>query len=126
MNRFVAGLLAAIPLAVLGVVYMLIRGRHMVAELKAADSGETMTENQLYLMFLVVMAFSPFMLGLASGLVYGWIDSSPAFLGLATGAAVLLSLAAIVSRTPLATLKVVMNFTVAFVLGILVPLLANR
>lgn len=125
MSRVVAGLVAAAPLSVLGVVYMLIWGRGMVTSLMAneIDSG-SMTESQWTLIFLGSVALAPFAFGALSGVVYGWVKSPHLFRGLAAGLAVLFSLLAVISRTPMPFMKVVLNVAVALVLGVLVPLLS--
>lgn len=124
MNRFVAGLVAGIPLALIGVIAMLIWGRGMVASLKTStDTG--MTDDQWFYLMLGGIAAMPFLYGLISALIYGWIGSPQWFLGVALGLAVLMTVAAIATRTPLMGVKIVANFAVALAYGILIPLLTG-
>ena len=124
MNKIVAGLLAAIPLSTAGVIYMLVQGRKVAAELMADDTSG-MTSDQWYLIFLVSFALAPFAFGALSGVVCGLVGSPQLFLGIALGLAVLFSIAAVATRTPMLVFKLVANFAVALILGILVPLLST-
>ena len=126
MNNILAGVLAALPLSVLGVIYMLVGGRNLVQALKSADTGESdMTDQQWFYLMLGSLALAPFIFGVIAGLVYGWVDDPLIFLGLALGLAALFSLLAWVSRTPMRLTKIIMNFLVALDFGILLPLLAS-
>ena len=77
----------------------------------------------LFWMFLGTLALAPLAFGALGSLVYGGVGSPRWFLILGAGLAVLFSVLAAVSRTPMIGLKIVMNFAVGIVLGILVPLL---
>lgn len=126
MNRFLAALLAALPLSILGAGYMLISSRKSVASLRTADPDLShLTEVQLYCLFLAAFAIAPFVFGLISALIFGWLDSIWLYRGLALGLALLMTVAAVVQRTPMLGIKVVANFAVALAFGWLLPLLAN-
>ncbi len=126
MNRFVAGLVAGVPLAVVGIIAMLIWGRALVASIKSAsaDAG-SMTDNQWFYLMLGSMAVAPFVGGLIAALVYGWVGSAQWFLVAALGLAVLFTIAAIGTRTPMMGLKIVANFAVALCYGLLLPWLTR-
>jgi len=124
MSRFAAGLVAAVPLSVLGIIYVLIRGRALV-EMVMADDPDTLTEGQWKLIFGITLAMAPFAFGLLSALVYGAIGSSQTFMGIAAGAAVLASVLAILTRTPMTWDKVGMNAAVGLVFGLLIPVLSR-
>lgn len=126
MNRFLVALLVALPLSILGAGYMLISGHKAVASLMVVDPDLShMTEGQLYYLFFAAFSLAPFVFGLISALVWGWLDSIWLFRGLALGLAVVMTVAAIAQRTPMLGIKVVANFGVALAFGWLLPLLAN-
>ena len=126
MSNITAGLVAALPLSVLGIVYMLVGGKQLVQALKSSDASEaSMTDQQWFYLMLGSLALAPFVIGAIAGLVYGWLGSQQFFLGLALGMAVVFSVFAWVSRTPLKLTKIVMNFLVALDFGILLPILAS-
>lgn len=125
MKPLLAGLVAGIPLSVVLVLYMLARGRVMAGVLAAEGDFGALGETQLFALFLGAFALLGLGFGLAAGLVYSWLGSRLSFTALALGLALLLSLLALVSRTPLPWDKVFWNFAVAAILGVLIPLLAN-
>ncbi len=127
MNRFVAGIVAAVPISIIGAIYVVGWGKKMVSSLIASDPSmaEGMNEGQWYIVFLVTMVLAPLLLGLISALVYGWAKSPTIFLGISLGAAVLITIAAIATRTPAMGMKIVANFLVALDFGILLPLLTG-
>jgi hypothetical protein len=126
MSDITAGVVAAIPLSVLGILYMLIGGKRLVQALKSSEAGEaSMTDQQWFYLMLGSLALAPFAFGIVAGLVYGWLGNQQYFLGLALGMAVVFSIFAWVSHTPLKLTKIVMNFLVALDFGILLPLLAS-
>jgi hypothetical protein len=67
-----------------------------------------------------MLFMGPF-LGMLAALVYGWLPSRTAYLGLALGLATLMSIGVIVGRTPMMGAKIVMNYLVALVFGLLLP-----
>jgi len=105
---------------------MLVGGRKLVQTLKSANTDEnSMTDKQWFYLMLGSLALAPFVFGVIAGLVYGWVGDPMIYLGLALGLAVLFSLLALVSRTPMRWTKIVMNFCVALDFGLLLPLLAS-
>lgn len=124
MHRVLAGLIAAVPLAVAAMGYVLLRGNGFVDMLRADADFAVVPEGRLRLMAMAALVFGAFFLGVMAGLVYGFVPSRGLYIGLAIGLAVAMSVAALVSRTPMAVDKVVINFVVAAVLGFLVPRLA--
>ena len=122
MNPIRAGLIAAIPLAVIGVVYMLWRGQSLVKMVKAGSQEPSgMTDRQWFYLMLGGLALIPFAFGALAGLVYRWIGNPAIFLALAGGLAVLFTVLAWVGHTPGPILKTVMNFLVALDFGLLIP-----
>ena len=53
--------------------------------------------------------------------VYGWLPSRTAYLGLALGLATLMTIGAIAGRAPMMGAKIGMNYLVALVFGLLLP-----
>jgi hypothetical protein len=126
MSNILAGIIAALPLSVLGIIYMLVAGKKLVQEFKSSDTSEaSMTDQQWFYLMLASLALAPFVFGVIAGLVYGWVGSPQFFLGLTLGMAVVFSVFAWVSHTPMKLTKIVMNFMVALDFGILLPLLAS-
>jgi hypothetical protein len=127
MSLIRAGLLAAIPLAVIAITYMLWRGQSLVEMIKSSSQEPSeMTDRQWYYLMLGALALMPFVFGALAGLVYRWIGSQGIFLALAGGLAVLFTILAWASRTPKPGLKTVINFLVALDFGLLIPLLAGK
>lgn len=126
MNPVIAGLLAAIPLSLAGIIYMLVKGHAFVEVVKSGSSdSDPMTDAQWYYLMLGAMALAPLAFGAVAGLVYGWIDNPVAFIGLAVGLAVVFTLLTWRSHTPMALTKSVMNFLVALDFGVLIPLVLS-
>lgn len=126
MSNIQAGLLAAVPLSALGFVYMLFRGKALIA-LVSSNSGEAgMSDQQWFYLMLGSMAFAPFVLGVLAGFVYGWVGSPFVYRLVTLGLGILLSILAIISRTPMALDKIAMNLMVALDFGLLVPLLSGE
>jgi hypothetical protein len=107
------------------IVYILVRGRALAAALQQQEESIAKTPKKT-LMILIYASFigASLLFGAISGLVYGWLGM-PAFRYAALGAAVALSLLALVSRTPLVLDKIIWNVAVGVALGFLVPLLAG-
>lgn len=124
MNPILAGLIAAIPLAVIGVVYMLWRGQSLVEMVKAGSQEPSgMTDRQWFYMMLGALALMPFAFGALAGLVYLWIGNPATYLALAGGLAILFTVLAWISHTPGSLVKTVMNFLVALDFALLIPLM---
>ena len=125
MTSIQAGLLSAVPLAALAVAYMLLRGRALVALINAGSTEASMSDQAWFYLMLGTMAIAPFVLGLVAGLVYGWVGSPFVYRLLVLGLGVVFSVLALITRTPMAFDKIVMNLLVALDFGLLLPLLAG-
>lgn len=124
-NKIVAGLVAGIPLSVVMVVYMLVRGRALVRLIMSDGDTGGMSEQQWHIIFLVTLALMPLGFGALAGWIYSLVGSGQTFLYIGLGAATLFSILALISRTPMALDKIVLNFAVGGLLGWLVPLLSK-
>ncbi len=126
MNSFVAGLVSAVPLSVAGVAVMLIWGGPFVAALKAGGMDvDPMTDDQMRLLFLGTFALAPLMFGAVSAQVLNWVKDPSTFRLIVFGLAVLMSVLALVLRTPMALPKIAANLAVALAFGLLLPVLAR-
>jgi len=124
-NRFVVGALAGLIISAAGMLYALMRREQMVQLfMQPGEGGEAMSASAATWMVYGSMLFVGPFLGLLAALVYGWLPSRTAYLALALGLATLMSIGAFVSRTPMVGPKVVLNYLVAVVFGILLPKLA--
>lgn len=120
-NRFLAGVLAGLPVSLLCIGYVLARREAVVAAvLDGADSQAFSPDAAAVLMLFAGAAIGPG-LGLLAALVYGIVPSEQVYLGLALVLATAFSLAAVATHTPMAVEKVVLNYTVAACLGLLLP-----
>lgn len=123
-QELIAGLLAGLVLAGVFALYLVVRGRALLGFFQELDPNiARMPERALIWMLLIGFTASALMFGLLAGLVYSWVDSPGTFALLGLGAALLLSVLALLSRTPLLGDKIAWNFAVGAVLGLLVPLL---
>lgn len=121
-----AGLISAIPLAIVLVIFVLIRGKALVTFFQAQDASiERIREKTLFWIILAGFIGAAFIFGTLAGLVYGQLGA-PRYQYLALGATVILSLLAVISRQPLTGDKIAWNLAVGLVLGLLVPLLADK
>jgi hypothetical protein len=121
-NRFVLGVLAGLIVSAVGLIFAVARKEQMVAVfMQPEPGGEGMSRGTATAMLSTSMGLFGPILGALAALVYGWVPSRTVFLGLALGLATLLSMAAVVSRTPMAGAKVVLNYLVALVFGLLLP-----
>ncbi len=123
-NRFVAGFVAGVPISLLCLAYVLLR-RDAVVAMFTDGSDALSSEAATVLTFSTAVLIGP-TLGLLAAFVYGVLPSRNAYLGIAFVLATLMSLAAVASRTPLTTEKVVLNYSVALALGVLMPRLADE
>jgi hypothetical protein len=121
-NTVLAGLLAGGLLALVFVGYLLIRGRAFVDVLQQDQEMDRVSRKTLFWICLAGFIGAALLWGAIAGLIYGWIDSSQLFTGLAFGLAIMASVLAFATRTPMPYDKVFMNFAVAGVLGIAIPL----
>lgn len=122
MNPLLAGLIAAVPLAVLGIAYMLRSGKEFVTAVVAADGG-AVNQEQMQSLFMAAFGLAPFVFGLAAGLVYQALSTPFFFTAAALGMAAVLSAAVFFTQGPLKVEKIAMNFIVALDFGLLLPLL---
>lgn len=126
MNNVFSGLAAALPLSAMGAVYALIRFEPLADLFREGDAEmAAVGEGPIHLMLMAMFGLGPILFGGIAGLVYGAISSRQAYLALALGLAVLMTIWAFLSRTPMMTDKIIMNFAVALILGLLVPHLAG-
>jgi hypothetical protein len=120
-NRFVVGVLIGLPISVIGVVYTLLRRDYVVAAMRAADPGASpMSDQAAFLSVLGGFAMIAPMIGLMSGMVFGWL-SPTAFTAVTLGLGALMTLAALLTRTPLMVEKVLLNALVMAGYGLLLP-----
>jgi hypothetical protein len=120
-----AGLLAAVPLAVILIIYTLIRGKALAAFFRSQGDGMTnISETTWMIILLAGFIGMALVFGALSGLVFGWLGM-PIFRYVALSATVLFSILAVVSKQPLPGDKIVWNLAVGLVLGALVPILAR-
>ncbi len=121
-----AGLISAIPLAIVLVVYVLIRGKTLATFFQDQDASiARIPEKMLFWIILAGFIGAAFLFGTLAGLVYGQLGA-PRYQYLALGATVLLSVLAVISRQPLTGDKIAWNLAIGLVLGLLVPLLAGK
>lgn len=125
MNRFVAGLVSSLPLSLIALIVMLIWGRQIIAAMQSGEAEPGMSDRQLYWLILAGMVLYPFVFGLISALVYGWAGSPVRFRQIAIGLALVMTIAAVVSRTPFMAPKIIANLAVAGVYGWMLPALSG-
>ncbi len=106
--------MAGLVISAVGLVYAFVHKKQM-----GAMSAQATT----WLLFGSMLFMGP-LLGLLAALVYGWLPSRTACLGLALGLATVMSIAAIASRTPMMGAKIALNDIVALTFGLLLPRLA--
>lgn len=119
-NRYLAGLVAGIPISLVCLTYVLLR-RDAVVKAFTSGGGNTMSiEAATVLAVAAAVCIGPG-LGLAAAIVCGLIGTEQQYVLLAFGLATLMSVAALVSRTPLMIEKIILNYVVALTLGLLMP-----
>jgi hypothetical protein len=120
-NRVLVGIIAGIPISLLCLAYVALRRDTVVALFAGGDGSDALSPTAASaLAFGTAAAIGPG-LGLLAALVYAWLPSEGAFVALALGVATLLSVLAVASRTPLMAEKIVLNYVVALMLGVLAP-----
>ena len=125
MEPIIAGLIAAVPLAVFIILYVALRGKALIAFLQAQhESIAKMPERTL-----LILTYSSFfdvaiLFGVLSGLAYDWLGM-PTFRYVALGAAALLSLLALVGKAQLVLDKIAWNIAVGVTMGLLMPALVR-
>jgi hypothetical protein len=108
------------------VIYALVRGKVLVEFFKSTDEDlAKLGDRAFYLIILGMFVLMGLIFGTVSGLVYGWVSTTTIFRAIALGAAAVFTLAALISKTPLAADKIFWNLAVGGVLGVLVPMLAG-
>jgi len=120
-NRFLAGVVAGLPVSLLCLGYLLARRDHVLAVLtEGGGSGSLPPDVATVLLVGAGLAIGPG-LGLAAAAVYGLAPSEQLYVGLALVLATLFTVGAIAARTPMAAEKIVLNYAVAGCLGLLMP-----
>lgn len=126
MSAFAVGLIAGLPLAVVFLLYVVVRSDSFLNMLQSASNkGLSMSFSSPRLLIAAGFVLASLFFGVLASLVYRWIGAPLPFLALALGLAVLLSVLALSSRTPLPGDKVFMNLVVALILGVGVPYLTT-
>jgi hypothetical protein len=120
-NRFLAGVIAGIPVSLLCLGYAVARTEYALAVFTSGGGGEAMSRTAATATLWATAALIGPCLGLISAAVYGWMPSQTAYVALALGLATLMSLAAVVAHTPMTVEKIVLNYAVAVCLGLLMP-----
>ncbi len=124
MNSIGAGIGAGFVLAVLIAGFMFVRGEAFAGVVFADTNIGNLTVKQSSAIMIGMGIGMSLILGLLAGLVYNKLGSAQTFRLLAFGLAILLSVVAVLAKTPLPWDKTIMNFMTALVLGALVPLLS--
>lgn len=123
-NKILSGLVTSVPLAMILALNVLLRGEELTIMLTDNSTFGSISNEQATIIMIVGMVAGSLLLGIIAGLVYGLIGSRQLFPFVALGLALILSLFAVVTRTPQLADKIMVNFAVALVLGCLIPLLA--
>lgn len=120
-DPIVGGVVAGIPVSLVCLGYVAVRRAAVVRLLtEDAGSGALSRESATALAAAAALCVGP-MLGFVAGVVRGWMPSDGVYIALAIGLATAMSLGAVVVRTPMATEKVVLNWLLALMLGIVAP-----
>lgn len=126
INPLIAGLISAIPLAVVFGVYLLLRSKNLVVFFQAQDANiAQIPEYTLFWIILAGFIGAAFLFGTLAGFIYAHLGM-PRYQYLALGATITFSVLAGISRQPLTGDKIAWNLAVGVVLGILVPLLSGK
>ncbi len=124
MDEVTAGLLAGLPLALVFIVYMALRGQAFIDLVRGEDGLGSMSDQAAAYTITGAMVLVAFGLGAVAGLIYRWLASPALFLALAVGEAAVVSSVALMTRTALMSDKIALNFAAAAILGTLVPFFA--
>jgi hypothetical protein len=123
MNHFAAGLLSGVALAVVFAVYIFIRKSALIRGFKAVDpSIDNIADQTLFFLILGAFSTAAVLMGVVAGYAH-LLLGLPLYYYVAFGAAILLSLVAVITSTPLKWDKVFWNLATGVVLGVLVPML---
>jgi len=122
-NRLLAGMVAGLPISLLCLGYVAVRRDEVVLLLTEGSSDALSPGTATGLAVVAAASIGPAH-GLAAAVVHGWLPSEGSYLALAVVLATLLSVAAVVARTPMMVEKIVLNYAVAIMLGFVAPRLA--
>lgn len=123
-NRFVAGVVAGLPVSLLCLGYLAVRRDAVVAMFTDGGGSDALSpQAAASLAVAAAIAVGPG-LGLLAAVVWGWVPEAGTYLAMALILATLFSVAAVVTRTPMAAEKIVLNYAVALMLGFVAPRLA--
>jgi hypothetical protein len=125
-DPLLAGLLSAVPLAVIFVIYLLVRGKALAIFFLGQDASiAQIPEKMLFGMILAGFIGAAFLFGTLAGIIYEQLGM-PRYQYLALGATIIFSVLAVISRQPLTGDKIAWNLAVGLVLGILIPWLSSQ
>jgi hypothetical protein len=123
-NRLLAAVIACIPVSMLCLGYVVARRDRVARAFVEADRSASLSPGAAEaLAFLIAASIGPG-LGVAAAVAWGLLPSEGAYVVLAAALAAVLSVVALVSRTPLMVEKVVLNCAVAIALCVVAPRLA--
>ncbi|MGD8603606.1 MAG: hypothetical protein PVF49_03440 [Anaerolineales bacterium] len=124
-NNYLAGLVAGVILALIFTVYLVVRGDTMARLFQEDSDMANLSQSQMHWILVGMFVGGALLWGLGAGLVYSWLNSADTFRLATFSAAVILSVVALVSKTPLVLDKIFMNFAVAASYGFLLPWLTG-
>ena len=84
-----------------------------------------MSDKTFYILLLSMFILMGLVFGVLAGIVYNLVGSNVIFMAIAFGFALLFSILAVVSKTPMKGDKVFWSFSISIIFGILVPLFAT-
>lgn len=117
-SRVLATVVAGIPISLMCLAYLAVRREQVVLLFTEGSGSEALTPTAAtVLAVLTAVAIGPG-LGLAAAFVRGWMPSDTVYIALAFGLATLMSLAALAARAPMTGEKIVLNYAVALMLGL--------
>ena len=124
MTQFFAGMISGLALAIVFTIYTLLRRKAVLRGFRTTDESIASVSDQT-LLFLILGAFGSvaILVGVAAAFAYGWLGL-PLYYYVAFGAAIVLSLMAVFTTTPMKWDKVFWNLATAVVMGVLVPILS--
>jgi hypothetical protein len=126
INSLSAGLISALPLAVIFGIYLLLRGKPLVVFFQAQDASiARIPEQTLFWVILTGFIGAAFLFGAIAGFIHAQLGM-PRYQLLAFGATIIFCILAVISRQPLTGDKIAWNLAVGLVLGTLVPLLSGK
>ncbi len=122
MNPLLAGILSGLILGLVFLGHLLFR-HPAVAQVFQADAQEQTSASGQQIALYLALGFlgTALFFGAAAGLVYRVLNDPGLYQGIAYSAAVLFSVIALISKTPLPIDKIFWNLAVGGILGTLVP-----